>query len=209
MLIPLWFLRDLMVAVLLAPVLCWLIKKTKGVIVWLLGMMYLLKVQSFIPDMTIAALFFFSIGTCYSISKKGFAESALSKLKWTLPLWIVLMCVCVYFDGSNTDTGLMFYTPMVLTGVFAFIGCMARWGLDSRIYKNKVMAYAANNTFFIYVAHGFFGLFIARMIVGRLPFPAVVTYLITPFVAIAICLAVLWCMKRFLPKLTAIMIGER
>lgn len=207
--VPLWFLRDLMVAVLLAPLLCWLIRKTKGMVLLLLAVIYVLRIQTFLYDMTITALFFFGIGAWFALNKRSFVELAVKQMFWMLPLWVLLLAVGVYYDGPHTDMGLVFHPWMVIVGVFAFIAIVAKWGVGARIYNNKSVAYAAGNTFFIYVAHGLFGLRIVWLLLGRLPIPLVLQYLLAPFMAIVLCLTVLWLMRRFLPRVTAVMIGER
>lgn len=209
LLVPLWFVRDLMIAVVLAPLLCWLLRKTRGTILLLLASLYVLNVQTVVHQQTITALLFFGTGAWFAIRRQGFANFAMRNMRWTLPLWVVLVAVDVYFNGSNTAMGLAFYPLMVLLGVFAFIGIIAKWGCNASIYNNSAVRFAASNTFFIYVAHGLFGLTITWLMLTKTPIPPTMQYLVAPFIAITLCLAVLWVMKRWMPKTTAMMIGEQ
>lgn len=208
--VPLWFLRDLMIVVLLAPVLCWLLRKTKGWILLLLAIFYVLNVQFFAHEVPITALLFFGIGAWFALDKKEFADYSVKWLALTFPLWLILLAVNVYYDGELTDMGMIFYPWMVLFGVFAFIGIMAKYGTTARVFDNKVIAFAANNTFFIYVSHNL-GFSLARIALSFLPqpLPSVVDYLAFPFITIGICLACLYLMKRYMPRITKMMIGER
>lgn len=198
-----------MVAVAVAPILCWLLRKTRGYFLLLLGVLYVFKVQFFIHSMMVNALLFFSIGSWFALCKRGFAEFAVKHFAWTLPAWMLLLAVEVYYDGPKTDIGLAIYPWMILVGVFAFIGALAKWGNLSQPVQNKFLRYAADNTFFIYVTHGIFGLFLAWIVLDRLPLLPVVRYLVAPFFAIAICLVVLWLVRRYLPNVTKVLVGER
>jgi surface polysaccharide O-acyltransferase-like enzyme len=70
-LLPLWFLRDLIISVILSPLVYYLVKHTKVWGIVALGLLYYFKVPSdFISyniNQLITALFFFSIGSYFSI----------------------------------------------------------------------------------------------------------------------------------------------
>ncbi len=217
--IPLWFLRDLIIVVLFAPLICWLIRKTKGGIILLLGIIWLLKINVIISPMLITTSFFFSIGCYFALYKREFACFFQKYNAITLPLWLLLIIASIYFDGANTDTGLLCYTPMVLCGVCAAIGTTA-YIISKRGNKpnkeHKIYDFAARNTFFIYVSHGIFGLTISGILLGKIfqllpenAFFLTAHYLLNPFVAIGICLLILLFLKRFMPKTTKVLIGER
>ncbi len=204
----LWFLRDLIVVVLISPILYWLIRKTKGVVIALLAIIWLLSIDIAIPTQFITASLFFSIGAAFAIYRKEFAETIMKYRKITFVIWVILICFCVYYDGMNSDTSLAFFTPMILVGVFAFIGIIAKHASCKTVSTNvniwdKIYNYAAQNTFFIYLAHGFLGLHIAPPFINKIflllpntPLFMTIRYLITPFAAIAICFIILYVLNR-------------
>lgn len=170
--LQLWFLRDLMLVVLVSPLICWLIRKIKGIFIFFLGIVWILEIRMGISQMFITASFFFSLGAYFAIFKKDFAMVFKELNYITLPLWIVLMAICVYYDGDNTQVGFFFFNPMVLSGVSAVIGITAL--ILSKENKNKcclgneIIRFAADNSFYIYVSHGFLGLFLANKCIGVL-----------------------------------------
>lgn len=68
---PLWFLRDLIVLVLLSPLIYWLVKKGGFLFVSILGMAYVLNLGVPCSGFTPNAVFFFSLGAYFSLSGGG------------------------------------------------------------------------------------------------------------------------------------------
>lgn len=203
----LWYIRELLIMVLFAPVLCWLLRKTRGFVLLLPAVLYVLRIHFFIHQSTITALLYFGVGAWFAICHNGFAELAIRHLKWTLPVWVVFIVVNVLCHG--TDFQFMLYPWMILVGVCAFVGLVAKWLVDAPIYRNRFIIYASDNTFFIYLAHVMVCTDITRLIIYRLSIEPLVVYLITPFLTVVVCLSILRLMRFFMPRVTAFMLGER
>ncbi len=62
LLIPMWFIRDLMVTVLLSPVIWWLLKRIPFLTLILLAPCWIIGIDIHIPGISFSALLFFSVG---------------------------------------------------------------------------------------------------------------------------------------------------
>jgi len=90
-----WFVRDLMVIVLLSPVVYWLVKKTKGFFVLLIALFYVSGVWIDIHGLTSATVFYFSAGAYFSI----FGKNLIVELKrFRLPSYLLCACLSAHFD---------------------------------------------------------------------------------------------------------------
>lgn len=216
----LWFVRDLMVVVLLTPLLERLLRVTKGLVV--VAMLYL-ALMGIGPSILHCAALFFSIGAYMSVNKMSFTALFQKILVVTLPSWLVLLPVSLYYYGTQGLVGLIISKNMLMVGIFAVIGATASF-LSKREENpteatngwKRTLSFAADNTFFIYLTHTIFGIQGARVLMGLLfgvmPDNAVsmsLRYLLIPFLAVGICLFVLFLMRRFMPKTTAVLAGER
>lgn len=146
-----------------------------------------------------------------------------------LVLWVPLLVYNVYWDGPRTYEGLLLYPLMVVVGVFATIALSARRLSSKEDHRpscaRSFMDYASRNTFFIYAAHGLFALSIISPLVNKLaavvlslslfrhPVASTIismaAYLLIPFLAVALCLAVLYPLQRYIPRLAKVLTGAR
>ncbi len=216
----LWNISDLMVVIILTPLLYWLIRKTKGLIVAAFGVMWLFSVNIMIQKGIITALCFFSIGSSFAIYQREFAGVCLKWAKISVPIWLALICASVYMFGTNASAMSVIVHTQVVIGMFAFVGIIAHRAQAEKETSHSRMAriveYAADNTFFIYAAHNAFGLQTTRKILALVfsifpvnPIFMTIHYLLTPFLAIAICLIALYVLSRLFPRFTNVMIGQR
>ncbi len=218
---PLWYLKYLILVVAMTPLLYWLIQKTKGFFVDVIGVIWLLNINIMLSHGFVDALFFFSLGAYCAIFKKEFVEFCEKGIVFLVPIWGCLICASIYYDGAHTEVGALIYPFMVSFGVFAFIGIIARMVLaekdtDSNGRLSRMVDFAAKNTFFIYLSHAAFGLTTAQLILGKLfcylPGTSIfmtIKYLLYPFVTIGVCLVVLYILNRFFPRFTKVLIGKR
>ncbi len=209
--VPLWFLRDLFVTVAIAPVIYWLVKCLKYYYVFILAFCYVSKIWFDIPGLSITAIFFFSLGAFYSIRGINLVM-VFEKIKLiSFVGGVLLLLVTIYFDGNNTAIGFLIYPFFIIIGVCATFNlavCLVGSG------KVKVYPALSKSSFFIYATHALLVLFISQLICSKILYwnsPIILTlrYLLTPVLAVGICLTLYFVMKNKVPKLLNILTGDR
>ena len=209
---PLWFLRDLMVVMVLSPLLWALFRYTRvwGLLLLLLG--YLSQCLPVVPGITPASLFFFGTGMYMNMNN-------IDPSRWTwryryvfhavtLLLFIVTM-MCVGYDANGR--------PMIsmVNPFFVVFGCISTMNVATAIVKtgHRVPELLSSSAFFIFVSHALlletsnqltkfiFGSGNALMLTLR--------YLFTAFIAIATCVLCYWLLRKFAPRLCGFLTGQR
>jgi peptidoglycan/LPS O-acetylase OafA/YrhL len=118
-LLPLWFLRDLIIMVFLSPLVYYFVKYTKHYGIVLLGILYYTKIGFIIPGYStglfLTACFFFALGAYFSIHGKNMVISLRKGQLYWLLLAIISMVLSTYYDGCEIKK---FFLPLyVLSGV--------------------------------------------------------------------------------------------
>lgn len=212
-LVPLWFLRDLMVVIVLTPLIYAALRKLKSWSIVLLGLCYITGIFPYIHGLSVLAVFFFSFGAYFSINQKNMVEQLLKVRVWSYVLAIALIVLMVIFNSQYTPVGSYIYPFYIIVGVVAIINLAAQ--LIKKGCKVERPSFT-KATFFIYAAHGLFGLGIAKAILVRIiPMSetywpcTLLFYLLMPAVTITICLAVNSLMQHYCPKVLNILTGSR
>lgn len=201
----LWFMRDLIIVVALSPLLGWLIGRSRGWIVALLGLVEIFEVQSVVYGQLLMALFYFSLGAWCGMFRRDLAAWLGRFTPQLLTLWVALMAVILVFRADFPARGVV-YRLMCLAGTLAVIA------VGPKLRMPRRLDFAARNTFFIYVAQGAFGLMAADALLAAMPPTPLwlsVRYLLQPLLTVAFCLAVLWLLQRFMPRTAALLTGSR
>ncbi len=221
--IPLWYVRDLMMLVLLSPIVYFLIKKWKLVPILVCLVLFLV---SYNPELKLVegsapfvgflmtSLLFFFLGAYFAIHRQDLFMKRWTDKKYPIlfgTIWILLIlfnavCVVTYQDENLTRA---------VAKVFVFFGLAFVWTvydvliqkLDLR-FLDKLLPY----TFIIYVCHlgvnniiyhfvyHFTGISAAVQLVG---------YFVIPFLTICFCVLGGMVFNRFLPKFYRLVIGGR
>lgn len=215
-LVPLWFVRDLMVIVLLTPIIYNLIKRLNFIPIILLGLCYISGIWIQIPGFTITTFFWFSLGAYFGIKGKNMIASI---YKWRFPSYIV--CICTLFpliwlndrkgDGITVNIiGQTLYPFYVIASSFSIISIGT-----TLIQKGKVKVYPhlAKVSFFVFLSHVFVLGYISNIINKCLPIDYGLTmiakYLITPIATVVVCLLIYSFLDKFLPRFLAFITGSR
>ena len=152
----LWFIRELMVMVLLSPLFYWLIKKTNYWCLIVLLLYYILDCSRPIPGLRPVALYFFSLGAFFSIKEKDVIDS-LSKysLFFALSYLILfLLAVCtesIYLEKLSVTVGV----PLIIISASSFV---KRKGVH--IEKKWITA-----TFFLYIYHNYPAIILKKLLI--------------------------------------------
>lgn len=209
---PLWFVREVMAAVILTPVIFQLIKKMGGWFVVLVGILWAVVVPIVLPggyfSLLSRALFFFSWGAYYSINKQNFVAE-LQKWKFAPFAYLPFLIADTLTKGLAINPYLR--DVVILLGIITVVIVAVRL-LESG--KANVNPLFVKPVFFIFALHGLIMQNVGKMMVSVLHLPdnaAVMTvfYFAVPIVTIAACMGIYMLINKYLPTICRLLTGNR
>lgn len=160
LLIPMWFIRNLMVCLVLSPLLYVFLtnKFILPIFVAVLTFLYITQTSLIVPGFSMTSIYFFCIGS-YLCLKRGTLCFCIINKKYffsLLLLFFILLIVEVILDGNNSIYGNIVYPFFVCTGVFLVMYCMGVFAKSQKFpsVKNLFLKWS-ESTFFIFAFHLF------------------------------------------------------
>ena len=215
--LPLWFLRDLMIVSLLSPIIYWMVKNNRHWGIALLFVFFVTRIWILLPGFSISAIFFFSLGAYLSVNGLNIARVARKWAYLSIPLSILLFVPCLIYDGFQTITGDNLMPFYIISTLFSFIAiasvCVERYCLT----PNKFLTHSS---FFVYAAHTV-SIFIwwtpmqlaKKVLQLMLPengaLASLINYLLIPFITLALCLFAYFVLVRCFPRVASVLCGGR
>lgn len=204
---PLYYVRDLMVMSLLAPVWYLIASRAKWPSLALLLVLYVLPVGISIPDWR--ALFFFGFGAWLGIWNYSLLSLCRAVKPYAFTGVAVLLPVATFFNDASFHPWLMkaFY-PF---GMAAFLLlCDALVSNDS---VRETLISLSGSVFFIYAAHEIFILGWTKGLLLRIMGESLAAtwarYLLVPLIVLAVTLLLYRLMNRLMPRTLAFVSGGR
>lgn len=203
--VPFWYIRDLMVTVLLSPIIYYLTKKCRFYFVIALAMLWITNYWPLITGLNITAIFFFSLGAYCSIFKKNFAE--LLKPHTLLLGVAYLLTIIPVLIAQDANFNLLRRVGILL-GMAFIVSLAARyisngyWGTDR---------FLSESSFFIFAFH-MTALFVIEDIVNissRTDIMCTALYLAMSIFIVIGGLVLYYLLKRWMPRFTALITGGR
>lgn len=208
----LWFIRDLMVLVLISPLIYYCLKHFWKLTLLLFFVLWVFVANDFQNSIE-AALFFLS-GSFISLYKEHLLEIKYEKqTKYLFGLWFVLVFLKTIFQYFDID-------QMVCTVIFKLsilIGIISFWGIydvllkNSQDFKNKLLQ-ISSFTFFVFAAHEPILTVIKKvlfMVLGKEYINHLEVYFLAPFSTIFVCLLLGLFFKKNLKFIYEIITGGR
>lgn len=197
---PLWYMRDLMVMIILSPLFYYWFKyfRIGGLIPILI--FFFSAFEFGVPGISSHAITFFALGAMFAILKIDFLAFCKS-IKWiSICLGVLLLFVSTIFNGT-------IYHEYYIR-IFIFVGVFGVFGLFSMLSQNswlsKKLIHLAPFTFFIYVAHeiyiinwlkgGWIRLQINESVEGK-----IIGFFLVPVLCIVVCMLLFSFWKRIHP----------
>ena len=211
--VPMWYVRDLIIMVLLAPVIYWMIKKAGAWFVVAMGIVWYFMKPIFFPTgaypvLLSTALFFFSWGAYFSINRQNFVE-ILRKFKFA-PLVYLPIAVA---DMLTKKTGYTLYIHQlgILVGIVSAV-VIVSYLLEQE--KIKVNSTLANASFFVFALHTLVMYDIGKVIFTALHLPdttsaMLMLYFAVPTITILLCLGLYLLLKKYIPSVCNLLTGGR
>ncbi|MCS2449233.1 acyltransferase [Bacteroides thetaiotaomicron] len=211
-LLPAWFLRDLLITFLLTPIIYMIIKKTKGYGLLFLGFCYISGIWPQIHGFSVNAIFFFSLGAYFSICKKNLVMSFRKIGIFSYVAYVLLLIIETFYDGHNTYIGNIIYPFYIIVSVIAIVNITSTLVEKYEFNEYPVLS---KSTFFIYMSHpfclGLLSTIIAKLTIWGDNNWIVLTfrYLTIPLLTVFICVSVYVLMKKWMPKIVDVLTGMR
>lgn len=210
----LWYLRDLMVCCLLAPVVWWLVSRGRGWVVLLLGVLYVCGGFDLPPGLSVSSLFWFSFGALFSILRIDFVARFRGFVWPALALSVALLVLLTPFDGKRAGTwwatvGYGLFIIATVSLAFVAAGRVASSGRLGRWLSSLGAA-----SYFVYLTH----VYVLR-VVGKAGFAPLLDaspqplhlllWLAEVVVVVAICVGGYFFLRRFAPWVLLPLVGWR
>lgn len=206
---PLWFIRDLIVLVVMSPVIYWAIKRIRisfMIVLFLVWYFTLGKLIDF-PGLCHQSLFFFPLGAYLSINKIDFVHIS-QKTSWS-PFVYIPFAIIDTLTIHESYNYWIHHTGIII-GIIATVYIAA-----TLLYKRhiKINPFLSNASFFVFALH--------NLILGKLtkiimltaqpqsPYIIIFIYFFVPFATILLCLFLYKTLNRHLPSVAKIMTGGR
>ena len=211
---PLWYVRDLMVMVLLAPVIWHLVRRAGHWLVIALGAIWYLRPLLFPMwgegwgTMLLDAAFFFSWGAYYSIRGSG----PLNGSHWLRPAVLIYLPIAIA-DAltKGWEYNIFIHKAGILPGIVAVV-CIAACLVEKG--KGGAATSLAGNSFLVFALHT-----LVMDDIGKALFTALhlapgtgtllLLYFVVPTVTILFCLGVFFALRRLAPPLCRLLTGGR
>jgi len=208
--VPMWYVRDLMLVMILAPLFHWLIKKAGWRAVVALGVVWFFvwadKPLGYIRQLADAS-FFFSWGACLAIRGTDFTTSM---RRFRPALWLYPIVAVADLLTKDLACNPYLHNAGIVIGIFAAVQLAATLLERGKVRVNKFLAGAS---FFIFALHTLFIGNLAKVFVKVCfidsPYYMCLLYFAVPITTIAVCLALYWPLRRCAPKLCVLLTGGR
>lgn len=155
-LMPLWFMRDLMILVLFAPLIYWLLHRFGHWVVLLLGTCFVLNLWVPVHGFSIYSTFWFALGSWFALSGRDPVSGLSRYSRFAYPVAAVsvflLAWLRAYYGAPDTFGIRLVYV------VYVFSAVMSAFGIVSAVCRRtsfRFPPWLIHSTFFIYCAHIF------------------------------------------------------
>jgi len=205
---PLWFIRDLILYIVLTPVVFIFIRWTKIYGLLVLAMAYL-AVNRLVPE----GFLFFVSGAFFRLEKMNIVETLYPVRGWLYVVALLSLTGLVLIQ-YNSDSD---FWKKLIKFVFLLSGIGSSFsGAASLLHtgRTRVLPFLAGSSFFIFAAHEVLILqqiatLAVQLLVPQTPLGACLAFFVIPVFTVAICLGLLFVLQRLLPRFTGLLTGSR
>lgn len=210
-LLPLWFLRDLIYLVIISPIFYIIAQKTPALSLLIILLPLLPEANlPFVNLRFISSLVFFYLGCLIAVQRWDVTQID----RWNSLILPAYLLLAISLSVLRTTHELTWGNQIQF--LLNCLGVMAAWCLSQKILETKLetlLIALTPFTFFVYAAHEPTAM-VLRKILSRFfpasqPSIALLYYFLIPFLAITITLAVAKILKKYLPQFFNIITGGR
>lgn len=203
-----WFLRDLMVVMVLSPIIYAGVKWLRLAFVGIFGVLWVANLWWDITGLSVSAIFFFSAGAYMAIYKVNFVSLSSRVFLIFLCLYLLLLSsalCCVGYPAYMPLKALTILAEMIgVVGIVSWCIRRGRWHVDN---------FLSESSFFIYAYHQIVLAVLVKVMVTSLApmndMKLILIFLTAPVVIIGIGLGLYWLMRKTMPSVTKVLTGGR
>jgi len=204
---PLWFLRDLIIMSVLAPVLYLIFKELKWISLAALLIVYLSPLDPQLPYMN--SIFYFGVGVWAATFKLDLSDFCRKVRIPAAIIAIILLLVSTALVGTPAHTAML--------RLFVPFGIIAAWNICEKAIRNpktkKILSQLSPSVFFIYAVHEIYLLGWTKGLCLRIFGDSLagtwIRYWIVPLAVLIICLCLYNLLKKTMPRALAFACGGR
>lgn len=208
--VPLWYVRDLMILFLLAPLIWAFLKFSKQYGLVLLLLTYMTGCGIPMSGFSTTGFFFLSCGAWLSMNNREFSDYLPKIRKWAYPVSILLLVASFVIHKYGIwveDTVVKLFIISFVIALF----CIADAFITNGFRPVKLLT---DSSFFTYSIHNVLITEIANFLLWRvLPITAewmlVLKVFLRPAVTVGLCLLLFVAMKKICPKTLGLLTGGR
>ena len=237
-LLPFYFIRDLIVVDLFTPLFHFLLRSRDGkvspyaiVTMALLAFLYCTQTSFIIPGFTAEAFFFFGWGAFLSLNRFELSDVFYAR-RWSFAIVTLILYIAMICNGFiYSRTGRIIYPFYIVFEVITIINLLA-WFVK-RSYSNSLLSKLKDGTirwqdatFFIFAFHFFILKDVFRLLnriggaltgfydvrsmemANRFPYVVIMNYFLRIVIIVAICMFVYVILHKFLPRVCSILCGK-
>lgn len=202
---PLWYIRDLILLILISPIIHWFIKHLQFFFILTLGCLWYMGTR--VLGMDFQGIFFFPLGAWFSINNINFVK-VFKNIGWLLlPLYIILVTTDTL--TKNRDYNIYIHHAGVLIGLIIYF-IIAAYFIEHT--NKRISQFLTKSTFFIFALHGLFiGKYLKLLIAIINPASLcsiLFIYFFVPITSIFSCSLLYYLFNRYLPFITQLLTGE-
>ena len=207
---PLWYLRDLMIMIIMTPLFYYLIRKFNLYFILSIALLYYSNVETYVPGLSTTAIFFFGLGSYFGIGKKNPLPYLMSYRYPIYFAYLILLIFALALAGS-------YYYEYIMRLSILF-GIMILFIFSQKILAlnrlKKIFTELAPTVFFIYVVHTIYIINVFLGLLQRLNYTLnieynFIGYLLLPFLVVFSCVGVYFVINKWNPNVLGIMVGKR
>lgn len=213
-----WFIRDLIVVVLLSPLIYFAIKNLNAYFVALMGIVWLLNINTGVTGISVTAIFFFSFGALFSISRYDLM-ACLDKIKnvaCAMSLVLIIFEIYLYNKRGSVEAFFSDTRSIILYRICTVSLIITCFNLTIALLRRNVCRtneFLHDSNFFIYAYHTMPLMLLLKLII-RFIHPTsdiqiTMIYFVVPVATILFGLLLFGLMRRFFPRFTAFITGSR
>lgn len=204
---PLWYLRDLIVMVILSPFFYWFIKKLRRVALALLVLFYLICPGIGVPGLSTEAITFFGLGAYFGIFQLNILSfcGKYRMASYVLASILIIVSLCCNADVYH-DTAIHFACIPAMVAFMNVVNSLR----DSTLHT---LSRFSSAVFFVYAIHEIYilnwtkGLF--EFVFGNSTIGQWAVYFLGHFVILTVCYSLYLLARRFCPRILSVMKGGR
>ena len=207
-LIPLWFVRDLIIINLFTPIIYFLIKRSKGLICILLALLYFTNIFVYQPGVGMRCSFYYVLGATFSLLGMGAWEQIYRQKYWGYAVSVLLIVYDTFLWDKNNSINTYINRMVLISMVFTYL-CLFYQLCKHGYHANKTLA---ESSFFVFVFHMFIIYIPVKLWVFILPvngFTALLMQLMIPILIGYTCALIYYYLKKSFPSFTKTIVGGR